>query len=429
MFQDFRAAGPLPPHSQLVRSPYGTPEHPLEPKRRPRGAGGAIFGFALLMTAGTFVAAVGGEYLTAPQPDVMLRTGIAFSADGLALVPYDRAGAGGLLSELATDVNAVRLAAVDLATGETRWDVQLADELDRDAAAVAAGEQYAYIATADGLEIRDLDDGALVTEAGDVPGLEGAGTGTAAYGLDPEAGVVAFGFDGGLRTLALDALEAAPADPATAEAWAGRLAAEGAAPQLGGMTTTEASIGEDATIRVEPTADGAVTSGLAVVEGGDRRALGTRAYTGAAIVLDQTATTTTWDLDVDVDGLIDGLLNDPDAAEELMDDPTGAVDLTVPAGTAAGAASGHALIEHQRAPGGDGYALTVLDLADGGVTASIDTADHVGRSMTAPGGQTIAIVAPADGLYQSDLLIIAADGSVDRAAFGAFDLLGEPDTD
>nr|BFF27857.1 hypothetical protein GCM10025732_58220 [Glycomyces mayteni] len=195
------------------------------------------------------------------------------------------------------------------------------------------------------------------------------------------------------------------------------------------MTTTEASIGEDATIRVEPTADGAVTSGLAVVEGGDRRALGTRAYTGAAIVLDQTATTTTWDLDVDVDGLIDGLLNDPDAAEELMDDPTGAVDLTVPAGTAAGAASGHALIEHQRAPGGDGYALTVLDLADGGVTASIDTADHVGRSMTAPGGQTIAIVAPADGLYQSDLLIIAADGSVDRAAFGAFDLLGEPDTD
>nr|BFF27858.1 hypothetical protein GCM10025732_58230 [Glycomyces mayteni] len=175
MFQDFRAAGPLPPHSQLVRSPYGTPEHPLEPKRRPRGAGGAIFGFALLMTAGTFVAAVGGEYLTAPQPDVMLRTGIAFSADGLALVPYDRAGAGGLLSELATDVNAVRLAAVDLATGETRWDVQLADELDRDAAAVAAGEQYAYIATADGLEIRDLDDGALVTEAGTCPAWKGPG--------------------------------------------------------------------------------------------------------------------------------------------------------------------------------------------------------------------------------------------------------------
>ncbi|MEU5875558.1 PA2928 family protein [Glycomyces sp. NPDC047369] len=427
MFQDFRAAGPLPPHVQPVRSPYGTPEHPLEPKRRPRGIGGGIFGLALLMTAGTFVAAVGGEYLTAPQPDVMLRTGIAFSADGLALVPYDRAGSGGLLAELATDVNAVRLAAVDLATGETKWDVQLADELDWDAAAVGAGQEYAYIATADGLEIRDLDDGAPVTGAGDVPGLEGAGTGTAAYGLDPEAGIVALGFDGALRTVALDALEAAPADPAVAEAWTGRLAAEGAASQLGGMTTTEASVGEDATVRVEPTADGAATSGLAVVEGGDRRALGTRVYTEAAIVLDQTVTTTTWD--IDVDGLIDGLLNDPGAAEELIDDPTGAIDLTVPAGTAAGAASGHVLVEHRRQPGGDAYALTVIDLRDGATTASVDTSDHVGRTMTAPGGQTITIVAPADGLFQSDLLIVAADGSVDRATFGEFDLLGDPDID
>lgn len=427
MFQDFRAAGPLPPHSQLVRSPYGTPEHPLEPKRRPRGAGGSILGFALLMTAGTFVAATGGEYLTAPEPDVMLRTGIAFSADGLALVPYDRAGSGGLLAELAADVNAVRLAAVDLATGETRWDVQLADELDQDAAAVGAGEQYAYIATAEGLEIRDLDDGTLVTGAGDVPGLEGAGTGTAAYGLDPAAGVVAFGFDGAFRTVALDALEAVPADPAVAEAWTGRLAAEGAASRLGGMTTTEASISEDATVRVEPTAAGAVTSRLVVSD--DGRALGTGTYTEAAIVLDQTQATTAWDIDLDVDGLIEGLLEDPTAAEGLIDDPTGAIDLTAPAGTAAGAVSGHVLVEHRRTPGGEDYALTVLDLDTGQTTASIDTTDHVGRSMTAPGGQTVVIVAPADGPFQSDLLIVAADGSVDRAEFGALDLLGDPDTD
>ncbi|WP_153025871.1 PA2928 family protein [Glycomyces albidus] len=414
MFQDFRAANPLSPHAPPVRSPYGTPEHPLTPKRRrPRGLG--LFSMIVLPSVAIGATAIIGEHLTGPGADVMLRTGIAFSADGLALVPYDRTGATGLIAEATTDRFAVRLAAVDLASGETRWDVQLADEREWDAAAVAAGAAYAYIATQDGLQVRDLDDGALVTDA--VPGLERVGSGTAAYGLDPAAGVVALDVDGGFHTIALDALEAAPADPAVAQAWTGRLAPEGAFPGLGGMTSTEASIGGDRTLRIEPTAEDALGGGLAVVSGGDRRALGTRVYYEAGIVLDQTAASTTWE--IDVDELIDGVL----------EDPTAAIDLMVPAGTAAGAATGHALIEHRPEPGGDGFALTVVDLETGLATASLTTADHLGRSMTAPTGHTVVLVAPDEGVFHSDLVVVAPDGSIDRVTFGAVDLLGDPDLD
>ncbi|RRR95820.1 PA2928 family protein [Glycomyces terrestris] len=415
MFHDFRPAGPLPAHTAPVRSPYGTPDRPLTPKPR-RGGLGLLPGM-LLMSVGIGATAIIGEHLTAPAPDVMLRTGIAFSADGLVLVPYDRNGPGGLIAEAVGDAHAARLAAVDLASGETRWDVQLAGELEWDAAAVAAGEEYSYVATEDGLQIRDLDDGSLVTASGAVPGLEGAGTGTAAYGFDPAAGVVALDADGGLHTIALDALTAAPADPAVAEAWTGRLVAEGASPQLGGTTSTEAAIGEEGTLRIEPTAEDALGGSLVLEAGGDRRALGTRVYYGAGIVLDQSAGATTWE--IDVEELIEGVL----------EDPTAAVDLAFPGGTAAGAATGHALIEHRTEPGAEDVALTVVDLATGQATASLTTADHLGRSMTAPSGHTVVIAAPEDGVFHSDLVIVAPDGSIDRAVFGGLDLLGEPDLD
>ncbi|WP_112133777.1 PA2928 family protein [Glycomyces dulcitolivorans] len=415
MFQDFRAANPLPAHSQLVSSPYGTPDHPLVPKRRGRGRGFGMFFGMVALTAGVFAVANLGEFLTSSGPDVVLRGGIAFSADGLALVPYERTGSGGLIDEMRSDMFEARLAAVDLASGETRWDVKLAGELEWDAAALAAGAEYAYLATEDGLQIRDLDDGALVTD--DVPGLEYAGSGTAAYGFDPAAGIIALDVDGGFHSIALDTLEAVPADPAVAEAWTGRLFAEGAYPEFGGMTSTSASIGEERTLNVEQAAAAGLGSTLAVEDGGDRRALGTRVYYEAGIVLDQTTVSDAWD--IDVDQLISGMLSDPESAAELA----------FPAAPAAGAASGHALIEHRTAPGGEDFTLTVVDLDTGQATASLATADHLGRSMTGPGGYTVVIAAPAEGIFQSDLVIVAPDGSVDRAVFGEFDLLGEPDLD
>lgn len=419
MLREDPAFGSLPARSRPVRSPYGTPEHPLYPRRRPtRGSG--MFTVTLLLALGIGAASIIGEHLTAPEPDVVLGTGIAFSADGLVLVPYDRNGPGGL-AEATAGMFAARLAAVDLASGETQWDVRLADELAWDAAVVAAGVEYAYVATEEGLQIRDLDDGSLVTAGGAVPGLESAGPGTAAYGFEPAAGaVVALDVDGGLHTIDLDGLEAAPAGEAVTEAWTGRLSAEGTLPEIGGMTSTEASVGEDRTLRVEPTAEDSL-GGVLVIEGhgiegrGGRRVLGTRAYYGAGIVLDHAAAAVPGE--IDVDGLV----------QEILEDPAAAVDLALPDNAAAGATTGHALVEHRPDPGAEGFALTVIDLETGRATASVATADHLGRSLTGPGGHTVVLTTAADGAWLSELVIVAPDGSIDRVDFGDLDLLGRPD--
>jgi hypothetical protein len=425
VFHDDPAFDSLPARSRPVRSPYGTPEHPLHPRRR-RTGGLGLLPMMLLLALGIGATSIVGEHLTAPEPDVVLRTGLAFSADGLVLVPYDRNGPGGLVAEATAGMFATRLAAVDLASGETRWDVRLADELRWDAAVVAAGVEYAYVATEDGLQVRDLDDGSLVTAGGAVPGLESAGPGTAAYGFDTGAGaVVALDVDGGFHTVDLDALEAAPADEAVTEAWTGRLSAEGALPEVGGMTSTEASVGEERTLRVEPTAEdslggvlvieGRGTEGGGIEGGGGRRVLGTRAYYGAGIVLDHTAAAAPGEIDVD------------DLVQDILEDPASAVDLALPDNAAAGATTGHALVEHRPDPGAEGFALTVIDLETGRATASVATADHLGRSLTGPGGHTVVLTTAADGAWLSELVIVAPDGSIDRTDFGDLDLLGRPD--
>lgn len=420
MFHEDPASGSLPARSRPVRSPYGTPEHPLYPRRR-RTGGLNLLPMMLLLALGIGATSIIGEHLTAPEPDVVLRTGLAFSADGLVLVPYDRNGSGGLIAEATAGMFAARLAAVDLASGETRWDVQLEDELAWDAAVVAAGVEYAYVATEEGLQIRDLDDGSLVTAGGAVPGLESAGPGTAAYGFDPAAGaVVALDVDGGLHTIDLDGLEAAPAGETVTEAWTGRLSAEGTLPEIGGMTSTEASVSEERTLRVEPTAEDSL-GGVLVIEGhgiegrGGRRVLGTRTYYGAGIVLDHTAAAAPGE--IDVDGLV----------QDILEDPAAAVDLALPANAAAGATTGHALVEHRPDPGAEGFALTVIDLKTGRETASVATADHLGRSLTGPGGHTVVLTTAADGAWLSELVIVAPDGSIDRVDFGDLDLLGRPD--
>ena len=375
--------------------------------------------------------AILGEHLTAPDPDITVQSGIGFaSRDGaeLALVPYDRTGSGGLIASASNDMFQVRLAAVDLATGDAAWDVQLTDELGWNAAVVAAGERYAYLSSDDGLMILSVDDGEIVTEAGDIPGLEGAqAVSGAAYAYDPTvAAVVALDVNGGIHTIPLDTLEAVPADDATAATWSGLLSAEGTIPDIGGMTTTEALLADgESSLRVEPTADGSLGGGLVLEDAdGGGRALGNRVFYEAAIVLDQTSLTSTFSVEVDVDELIEDFMDD---AASAMEDPASAMDDAAAAGqdlwtglgsTAAGASSGHALIENKPEPAGESFALHVISLDTGQVTASIDTNGHLGRAMTSASGYTVVIAEPEDDYWLSDLVIVAPDGSIERIEIG-----------
>lgn len=411
----YSSARPFPAHQQAVSSPYGTPSHPLTPKPRRRGLFGA---FALMWVPGLAIGAfaIFGEHATAPDPDVALQSGIGFAHyDGtdLALVPYDRNGSGDLINSIRHDVFEVRIAAVDLATGDTAWDVRLSDALAWKTAVVAAGEHYAYLASDDGLMILDLADGDTVTEAGEVPGLEGSqSVSGAAYGFDPALGaVVALDVDGGVHTIALDALEATPADADTTATWSGMLFPEGPVPDIGGMTSTEALLADgEATVRITPLADNALGGGLVLDGPEGERALGTRVFYGAGIVLDQTALVSQFTVEIDVDELIEEFMEDAAAAGQDLWTGTGT--------TAAGAASGHVLVEHQPEPAVEAYALHVVDLVTGQVTASIDTGSRLGRALTGPTGHTVVIAAPEGSYWPGDLVIVAPEGSIERVEIG-----------
>ncbi|MDA1362850.1 hypothetical protein O1R50_24750 [Glycomyces luteolus] len=411
----YASAQPFPTRQQVVRSPYGTPTHPLTPKtKRPYRFG--FLWLVLVPSLGIGGAAIGGEYLSAPEPDIALQSGIGFARhDGtdLALVPYDRNGSGDLITSLQHEMFEVRMAAVDLATGDTEWDVLLSDELSWRTAVVAAGEQYAYLASDDGLMILDLADGDVVTEAGDVPGLEGSqSVSGAAYGFDPAIGaVVALDVNGGVHSIPLDSLEAAPADADTTATWSGVLFAEGSVPDIGGMTGTEALLADgESSVRLEPTADGALGAGL-VLEGPEgERALGTRVFYGAGIVLDQSSLVSTFSVEIDVDELIEEFMEDAAAAGQDLWTGLGS--------TAAGAGSGHALVEHQPDPAVEAYALHVVDLATGQVTASLETGSRLGRALTGPAGHTVVIAAPEGSFWLGDLVVVAPEGSIERVEIG-----------
>jgi hypothetical protein len=432
----YSSARPFPDHRQLVQSPYGTPSNPLTPKVRRRGSG--LVAMIVLPSLGIGAVAIVGEHLTAPDPQVTIQSGIGFAVrDGseIALVPYDRTGSDGLIAEVTSDMFQVRLAAVDLASGELQWDVQLTDELGWNAAVVAAGETYAYLATDDGLTVLEVADGETAAEPGEITGLEGAqAVAGTAYAFDAGLGaVVALDVNGGLHTIALDTLEAVPADEATAATWSGRLFAEGTVPDIGGLTTTEALLADGkSTVRIEPTADGALGGTLAVDDpDGGSRALGTRVYYEAAIVVDQPSLISTASMQVEVDELTEDLMDDMAAAGgdpwAGLDELAGIAGLTGLGGTAAGAGSGHVLVEHRTEPGAEAYAMHVIALDSGRVTASFETADRLGRALTSPGGYTAVIAAPEDDTWWSDLVIVAPGGSIDRVEFGATDLLGEPE--
>ncbi|GAA2143793.1 PA2928 family protein [Glycomyces algeriensis] len=411
----YSSARPFPTHRQTVQSPYGTPSHPLTPKtRRPRGFG--LLGLVVIPSVGIGGIAIGAEYLTAPEPDIAIQSGVGFAHyDGtdLALVPYDRNGSGDPISSFEHEMFEVRIAAVDLATGDTAWDVRLSEELAWRTAVVAAGEHYAYLASDDGLMILDLADGDTVTAAGEIPGLEGSqSVSGAAYGFDPALGaVVALDVNGGVHTIALDQLEATPADADTTATWSGVLFAEGPVPDIGGMTSTEALLADgESTVRIEPVADNALGGGLVLSDAEGERALGTRVFYGAGIVLDQTALVSSFTAEIDVDALI---------AEFMEDAASAGQDLWTGMGTtAAGAGAGHVLVEHQPEPAVEAYALHVVDLATGQVTASLDTGSRLGRALTGPAGHTVVIAAPEGSYWLADLVIVAPEGSIERVEIG-----------
>ena len=305
----------------------------------------------LTLFAGVFF---GGSYAQASDPDVRIRPGMAFaSPDGrpVVLVPYERHGVRGMFQLLTQDMFQTRLAAVDPASGSVLWDTQLSDELIWDVSVLATGSEYAYLATDSGLVVVGLADGTVVAEGAGVRGLgEKYLAAASAYGYDPAARrVLALNAAGEVLTIGVDRLAAVRADAQTAAAWSARLS-------LDGTTTTPQATSQEATAGGERFALRDLpfgTPGTMLVRlGADGREspVGGLAFVGGELVVD---------------------------------------------GTTAVGGPGLVMVEHHRSANDGGAALSLVPVATGQPTATVDLAAQVERALPGPDG-LVAIAARSD---------------------------------
>jgi hypothetical protein len=317
----------------------------------------------------------GGSYAIAPEPDIEVLPGFAFVDTDLLLVPYERHGNRGMFQTMTQDEFQVRLAAVDPATGETRWDTQLSDQLVWKASVLAGGRQYAYVATDSGLAIVAMADGAVVVQGAGVPGLgEAYLAARSAYAYDPDGRrIMAINATGDVQAIPLDQTKAAPVDAQTAAAWSGRLSAEPEGPPEATAQEALTPGGEMIVLRELPFA-GLGKELVRVTADGRPIAVGGTAFQGAGLV--------------------------------------------VAGGVAVGGASGHVLVQHLRSVNDAGLALSMTLLDNNQVTTTLLVEHAVVHAVLGQDG-TAAVATGPD-------LVLARDGRLTRVDVGATNFFGSP---
>jgi hypothetical protein len=93
--------------------------------------------------------------------------------------------------------------------------------------------------------------------------------------------------------------------------------------------------------------------------------------------------------------------------------------LVIAGGTAAGAVTGHVLVEHRRSLSDAGTTLSMVSLDTGQVTSSLAIESQVDRAVTGSEGTTVAAVGQT-------LAVARGDGRITRVDVGATDFFGSP---
>ncbi|GAB2768644.1 PA2928 family protein [Amycolatopsis magusensis] len=362
-----------PPQYAPAPSLYDTP-----PRRRRR----KVVPLPMVAFLGIFALLFfGGSYLVSPEARIHAQPGVAFAELGgrdVVLVPYERQGARGMFQLLTQDMFQVRLAAVDPASDEVLWDTQLSDELIWEASVLGAGRDYAYVATDSGLMILDLSDGSVEVQGEDVPGLDGAYlTSRAAYAYDAEGRrILALTSSGAVRAIELDQTKAVAVDDETASAWADRLSADRP---------------RSTTFEIAGTEAGLLPS------------------SSEQVVLE----------DVGIGELGSVLFRGPEDGRKIQVSETAFphARLVIADGTAAGAATGHVLVQHRLSLNDTGLGLSLVSLATGEVTGSLPISSAPEGAVVGPDGTTVVTAGDA-------VVLARGDGSVVPLEIGASDLFG-----
>ncbi|WP_169798923.1 PA2928 family protein [Kibdelosporangium phytohabitans] len=377
------------------------PPGPYEVRRKPRRRGGHARLLVLAPVAMVVFMLFGVSYLASSDPAVTLQPGAGFatvSGKEVALLPYHRSGTRGMFQMITQDMFQVRLSATELDTGRALWDVPLAGELSWQARVLASGTWNTYVVTDGGLVILDLTSGAVLARDHGIQGLPRAVTSRAAYGYDASAkAIVAMDADGGLHTIALDAITAIPASPQVVAAWAGKLSAKRPIGTATSSSATEGVVSGGGTVLLQPRGN-APGLGLVRRSGGGGTPVGDTVFHEAQIPL-----------------------TPPPGEAEPEDFPAGRRSTI-----AAGAPAGLVVVHHNRDVNSKERALSVVSLRTGEVTATLPTGTGSARALTSPGNRTLIYVrAPGDTAGEG-LALIGLDGRATWVEVGSVDYFGNP---
>nr|WP_042193571.1 PA2928 family protein [Kibdelosporangium sp. MJ126-NF4]CEL20779.1 hypothetical protein [Kibdelosporangium sp. MJ126-NF4]CTQ98417.1 hypothetical protein [Kibdelosporangium sp. MJ126-NF4] len=377
------------------------PPGPYEVLRKPRRPRRSPLFLALFPIAMVAFMVFGLSYLISPDPEVTLQPGAGFatvSGKEIALLPYQRSGTRGMFQMMTQDMFQVRLAATDLETGQVLWDVQLSDQLTWHARVLASGAWNTYVATDGGLVILDLATGDVLARDRDIQGLSRPVTSRAAYGYDAAAkAVVAMNADGGLSTIALDAITATPAPPVVATAWAGKLSAGRSINTPTSSSGTEGVISGKDAVQLRPRTNAPGQSLARRAGDGSATPIGDAVFHEAQIPL------TPLPGEAEPEGF-----------------PTGRGPTV-----AAGVPAGLVVVHHNRDINSTQRALSVVSLDTGQVTATLPTGTGSARALTSPGKRTLIYVRTEDDFATSDgLVVISPDGRASQVAVGHIDYFG-----
>jgi len=399
-------------HPHLVTSPYDKGQVTnIVPKRSRFGWVRVVMpllGFALLF--------FGGSYLVSPEPDIEIEPGFAVGqVDGrdVVFVPYERSGSRGMFQLMVHDMFQTRIAAVDLATGDTVWDTQISGNMVWEGRVLAVGARYVYLATQEGLTILESAGGAIAAEPDQITGLtDGYVAEAGAYGFDVDAqAVVVMDRDGVFHLIELDSLTATPADATITDRWTGRLSGTGGHWSVSGKTAAYGFNGPQELLSLNPARPGALGSVLTRVSiNGETTQIGDGVFYDGQLVIDQTE-------------LVDGqLVAEPvSRGWEGHEDYYSEIQNTA---TAAGASVGFVLIEHVRGAGDSTKILSTVSLESGAVIDSIEMQSSAGRSVGLESGQVILPVPTPDSWEPQALALIDQHGAITLAEVGAVGFFG-----
>ncbi|MFB9908505.1 PA2928 family protein [Allokutzneria oryzae] len=351
---------------------------------RPRQRRGPRSAFVLLPLVLFGCMFFGGSYLLSPEPDVEVQRDVGFATVNgreAALLPYERSGSRGMFQLMFRDMFQVRLAAMDLRTGERLWDIQLSDKLLWNASVLAAGKTTAYVSTDAGLVAVSLANGEVLAERAGFGGLGDSYVASrSAYAFDADRNVVvAMDATGNVHTIALDSLVTTPADAATAAMWNGKLSGKRPLPDASSTTAKEAMLNPTESLVLKDKPMGATL--FRRVPGGRISPVGDTVFHNAQIVLERSSPR-----------------------------------------TAAGARSGHVLVQHERNVNDKTNVLSVVSLATGAVTDSLVVGSS--RAQTVSDDKTAVTVATEGKSHPNGLAVVGADGRITHFSVGTSNVFG-----